>query len=50
MAALPAGTVTRWSSTTAPVLEYGKDEMQIGMKMLAIMLGGGNRPSESTED
>lgn len=35
-------------NTTTPVLEYGKDEMQIGMKMLAIMLGG--RPSNTGDE
>ncbi|WP_139922172.1 hypothetical protein [Hymenobacter sp. DG01] len=33
--------------TTSPVLDYAKDEMQIGMKLLAIMLGG--RPSATDE-
>lgn len=27
--------------TTAPVLDYARDEMQVGMKMLALMMGGG---------
>ncbi|MCB2410079.1 hypothetical protein [Hymenobacter lucidus] len=35
--------------TTAPVLDYAKDEMQVGMKMLALMLGGGPQQSGSDE-
>jgi hypothetical protein len=30
--------------TTAPVLDYAKDEMQIGMQMLALMMGGPGKP------
>lgn len=34
--------------TTAPLLDYAKDEMQIGIKSLAIMLGGGG-PAQSDD-
>ena len=35
--------------TTAPVLDYAKDEMQVGMKMMALMLGGGPQQSGTDE-
>lgn len=35
--------------TTAPVLDYAKDEMQVGMKMMALMLGGGPQQSDTDE-
>ncbi|WP_460621315.1 hypothetical protein [Hymenobacter tenuis] len=36
---------------TTPILDYAKDEMQIGMKSLAIMLGGGGmQQSEAATD
>lgn len=36
--------------TTAPVLDYAKDVMQIGMQTLALMMGGGGQPAPGAED
>ncbi|SHK46205.1 hypothetical protein [Hymenobacter psychrotolerans] len=35
--------------TTAPVLDYAKDEMQVAMKTLALMMGGGPQPAGSDD-
>ncbi|MCB2376881.1 hypothetical protein LGH70_04770 [Hymenobacter sp. BT635] len=35
--------------TVAPILDYAKDEMQVGMQMLALMMGGGPRQSGTDE-
>ncbi|TGE28737.1 hypothetical protein [Hymenobacter metallicola] len=36
-------------ATTAPVLDYAKDEMQVGMQMMALMLGGPARKPATDE-
>ncbi|TGE24509.1 hypothetical protein E5K00_04665 [Hymenobacter aquaticus] len=37
-------------TTTAPVLDYAKDEMQVGMQMLGLMLGGSPTRPASTDE
>lgn len=37
-------------ATTAPVLDYAKDEMQIGMKMMGLMMGGGGPQQSDTDE
>ena len=36
--------------TTAPVLDYAKDAMQIGIQTLALMMGGGGHSAPGSED
>ncbi|MBG8553486.1 hypothetical protein [Hymenobacter guriensis] len=37
-------------ATTAPVLDYAKDAMQIGVQAMALMFGGGPKASADTEE
>ncbi|MCR5890257.1 hypothetical protein LRS06_21250 [Hymenobacter sp. J193] len=37
-------------ATTAPVLDYAKDAMQIGVQAMALMFGGGPKAPADTEE